>query len=112
MLFYPRPFVLWARVWKGDEMSSRNKLNKRFLIVILVCTLPLLKNAAEQGFQIFQLHQERVRTEKKVQQLKAENLALEKEKENLGDLHYIEKVAREEHNMVGKDEIPLFMVKK
>ena len=39
-------------------------------------------------------------------------MALEQEKENLGDIQYIEKVAREEHNMVGKDEIPLFMVKK
>lgn len=93
-------------------MKSRNKINKRFLILILACSLPLLKSAAEQGYQIFQLHQESVRTEKKVQQLKAENMALEQEKENLGDIQYIEKVAREDHNMVGKDEIPLFMVKK
>lgn len=93
-------------------MKSRNKINKRFLILILACSLPLFKSAAEQGYQIFQLHQESVRTEKKVQQLKAENMALEQEKENLGDIQYIEKVAREEHNMVGKDEIPLFMVKK
>ena len=62
-------------------MKSRNKINKRFLILILACSLPLLKSAAEQGYQIFQLHQESVR-KKKVQQLKAENMALEQEKEN------------------------------
>ena len=28
----------------------------------------------------------------------------------LDDLKYIEKLAREDHNMVGKDEVPLFIV--
>ena len=45
------------------------------------------------------------------EKLKKENAALAEEKQNLGDLKYIEKVARDEHNMVGKNEIPLFMVK-
>ena len=93
-------------------MDSRRKTNRRFLVLVLVCCLPLLGRAVHQGYRIFRIHQESVRTEKKVQQLKAENDALAQEKENLGDIRYIEKVARDEHNMVGKNEIPLFMVKK
>ena len=93
-------------------MDSRRKTNRRFLVLVLVCCLPLLGSAVHQGYRIFRIHQESVRTEKKVQQLKAENDALAQEKENLGDIRYIEKVARDEHNMAGKNEIPLFMVKK
>ena len=86
----------------------------RTLLILLVVLPPvaLLGTALQQGYWIYQLRQERVRTENKVQQLKAENDALAQEKENLGDIKYIEKVARDEHNMVGKNEIPLFMVKK
>ena len=51
-----------------------------------------------------------MKTQAKVDSLKKENAQLEQEKENLGDIHYIEKVARNEHNMVGKNEIPLFMI--
>ena len=31
-------------------------------------------------------------------------------KQNLDNLNYIEKLAREEHNMVRKGEIPLFII--
>ena len=75
-------------------MDSRRKTNRRFLVLVLVCCLPLLGSAVHQGYRIFRIHQESVRTEKKVQQLKAENDALAQEKENLGDIRYIEKVAR------------------
>lgn len=86
----------------------------RTLLILLVVLPPvaLLGTALQRGYWLYQLRQERVRTENKVQQLKAENDALTQEKENLGDIKYIEKVARDEHNMVGKNEIPLFMVKK
>ena len=92
-------------------MISKDKTQKRFLILVLFCCTPLIVSAVHQGYRIFQLHQESVRTENKVEQLKKENAALAEEKESLGDLKYIEKVARDEHNMVGKNEIPLFMVK-
>lgn len=92
-------------------MNSKDKTQKRFLLLVLFCCLPLIGSAVHQGYRIFQIHQESVRTEKKVDELKKENAALAEEKESLGDLKYIEKVARDEHNMVGKNEIPLFMVK-
>lgn len=38
------------------------------------------------------------------------NSALETEKKNLQDPAYIEKLAREEYNMVKKNEIPVFIV--
>ena len=37
-------------------------------------------------------------------------IARQEEKKRLDDLKYIEKLAREDHNMVGKDEVPLFIV--
>ena len=37
---------------------------------------------------------------------------MESERQRLDDLKYIEKLAREEHNMVGKDEVPLFIIEE
>ena len=45
-----------------------------------------------------------------MEELKKDKAELEAEKKRLDDLKYIEKLAREDHNMVGKDEVPLFIV--
>lgn len=91
--------------------SRRRHVNKFYLLVLGVFCLPLIGQAAHHGYQIYQVHKETVRTEQRVEKLKQKTAALEEEKNNLGDLRYIEKVAREELNMVKKDEIPLFMIK-
>ena len=88
--------------------SRRRHVNKFYLLVLGVF---LIGQAAHHGYQIYQVHKETVRTEQRVEKLKQKTAALEEEKNNLGDLRYIEKVAREELNMVKKDEIPLFMIK-
>ena len=49
-------------------------------------------------------------TNQRVEELKKDKAELEAEKKRLDDLKYIEKLAREDHNMVGKDEVPLFIV--
>jgi len=118
--FYPLQERISFQRWKGKKMGLKKKKRLdwavigRTLLILLVVLPPvaLLGTALQRGYWLYQLRQERVRTENKVQQLKAENDALAQEKENLGDIKYIEKVARDEHNMVGKNEIPLFMVKK
>ena len=47
-----------------------------------------------------------------IESLKEEQEKLETERQKLDDLKYIEKLAREEHNMVGKDEVPLFIIEE
>ncbi len=47
-----------------------------------------------------------------MEELRKQKAALEEEKKNLGDIKYVEKIAREEHNMVGKNEIPIFIVEE
>ena len=42
--------------------------------------------------------------------LKQQKAELEAERKRLDDPRYIEKLAREDYNMVGKDEVPLFIV--
>ena len=49
-------------------------------------------------------------TTQRVENLKKDKADLDAEKKRLDDLKYIEKLAREDHNMVGKDEVPLFIV--
>jgi len=91
-------------------MLARLTKTKYFLLAIVLLVGGFGVSFARQGYMLFRVHREMARTQSRVENLKQENAALEKEKENLGDLRYIEKVARDEHNMVRKDEIPLFML--
>ena len=79
-------------------------------IVFCVLMALFMWRAGYQVYTLVRVHQETVRTQQKIQQLKAENARLEQEKANLNDPQYIEKVARDEHHMVGKKVIPLFLV--
>jgi cell division protein DivIC len=92
--------------------QKRAKSRKRSIGTLVFCLLMALfmVRAGYQVYTLFQVHRETVKTEQKIEQLKAENAKLEQEKENLSDPQYIEKVARDEHNMVGNKEIPLFLV--
>ena len=85
----------------------------RTLLILLVVLPPvaLLGTALQRGYWIYQLRQEGT-DRKQSPAAESGKRRLAQEKENLGDIKYIEKVARDEHNMVGKNEIPLFMVKK
>ena len=51
-----------------------------------------------------------IRKSQAEEQYEEKQRKLEAEKKRLDDLKYIEKLAREDHNMVGKDEVPLFIV--
>ena len=65
---------------------------------------------ARQEYKIYQVNKELEATNQRVEELKKDKAELEAEKKRLDDLKYIEKLAREDHNMVGKDEVPLFIV--
>ena len=91
-------------------MSKNKKTVHYFKVVLLAIIALFLVRVAQQGYTLYQVHRETRKTEAKVNALKKENAALGKEKENLGDIKYIEKMAREDQNMVKKNEIPLFII--
>lgn len=91
---------------------SRTKKKKRHyfmlicLIILAICGFII----ARQEYKIYQVNKELEATTQRVENLKKDKAELEAEKKRLDDLKYIEKLAREDHNMVGKDEVPLFIV--
>ncbi|MCH3950608.1 MAG: septum formation initiator family protein [Acidaminococcus sp.] len=93
---------------KRKKAESRKRSLGTFVFCLVMALL--MVRAGYRVYTLFQVHQETVKTEQKIEQLKAENAKLEQERDNLSDPQYIEKVARDEHNMVGKKEIPLFLV--
>ncbi len=90
---------------------QRKKISKLRLLLYLavICCLAAV---GRQGYQLYQIKKEQAATRERVEELKSKQQALEKEKADLHDPRYIEKVAREEYNMVGKDEVPIFVVEK
>ncbi|HIU63801.1 MAG TPA: septum formation initiator family protein [Candidatus Avacidaminococcus intestinavium] len=82
---------------------------KLLLMLVIACFLLAL---AYKEFGIYKLNQEMLKTQQKIEALEAEQKALSEERLRLDDPKYIEKLAREEHNMVGKDEVPLFIIEE
>lgn len=77
------------------------------LIILLIICLGVL---GRQEYKIYQINKEMSATQQRVDELKKVQAELEAERKRLDDLKYIEKLAREDHNMVGKNEVPLFIV--
>ena len=74
--------------------------------MVLVC----LGIVIEQEYKIYQLKQEKAATEARIDALNEKQAKLEAERKKLDDPKYLEKLAREDYNMVGKNEVPLFIV--
>ena len=64
-----------------------------------------------QEYKIYQINKEAEATRLRVEQLQRVQADLEAERKRLYDPKYIEKLAREDHNYVKKDEVPIFIVK-
>ena len=75
-------------------------------IVVLIC----LGIVVQQEYKIYQLKQEKAATEARIEALNEKQAKLEAERKKLDDPKYLEKLAREDYNMVGKNEVPLFIV--
>ena len=75
-------------------------------IVVLIC----LGIIAQQEYKIYQLKQEKAATEARIDALSEKHANLEAERKKLDDPKYLEKLAREDYNMVGENEVPLFIV--
>ena len=65
-------------------------------------------NAAKSANDLNTLSKQTGFTVEELQKVQAD---LEAERQRLYDPKYIEKLAREDHNMVGKNEVPLFIKK-
>lgn len=76
------------------------------LVVVAACIAVLLR----QEYAIYQIKQEQAATQQRIDELKKKKAELEAERKSLDDPRYIEKLAREDYNMVGKNEVPLFIV--
>ncbi len=88
---------------------ARHKVRgfKLFMLGLLAVCLGVV---CRQEYSIYQIHEEEAATEKRIVLLKKQQSELEAERKRLDDTQYIEKLAREDYNMVGKNEVPIFIV--
>lgn len=100
-----------ARVLRGPKPRSDKKgvagWFKVFIIIILACCVGTFVN---QEIKIYQIKQEQAATQKRLDALKKQRESLEEERKRLDDPKYIERLARDDYNMVGPNEVPLFVV--
>lgn len=75
-------------------------------LLIVACVYGIVK----QEYYICQIKNEQAATQQRIAALKKQKAELEAERKRLDDPRYIEKLAREDYNMVGKNEVPLFIV--
>lgn len=92
--------------------TSRKKRGAHdFLWVLIILIVFFLGVLGRQEYKIYQIKKETQATQQRVEELQKAKADLEAERKRLDDPKYIEKLAREDHNMVGKNEVPLFIVK-
>lgn len=93
----------------GKGKKSMHALFKVFLVILIAfCVAAFIK----QEISIYQIKQEQIATQKRLDVLKKQKAELEDERKRLDDPKYIEKLARDDYNMVGPNEVPLFVVDK
>ena len=87
----------------------RRKKNyfKYFLLILFALCLVKLGG---QEYDIYKIQQKQVAVSQRIEVLQKQKAELEAERKRLDDPRYIEKLAREDYNMVGKNEVPLFIV--
>ena len=94
-------------------MQKRKKRgNKVFTYIFGIVVLICLGIVIQQEYKIYQLKQEKAATEARIEALNEKQAKLEAERKKLDDPKYLEKLSREEYNMVGKNEVPLFIVEE
>ena len=96
----------------GYDMVRRRvrHKSKAFNVFMMLLFVACLFVIGKQEYSIYQIKQEQAATQQRIAALKKQQTELEAERKRLDDPRYIEKLAREDYNMVGKDEVPLFIV--
>ena len=81
------------------------------LVLVVVALLSIISILGQQ-YDIQKVKDDKLATSQRIAQLEEEAARLQKERDLLKEPAYLEKIAREEYNMVGKNEIPIFIVEK
>lgn len=101
-----------ARTLSADRTPKKSKSSlsmwfKLGLVVLVAfCGYKIIK----QEIAIYQIKQEQAATQKRLDELKKQKAELEAERKRLDDPKHIERLARDDYNMVGPNEVPLFVV--
>lgn len=90
--------------------GRRPKGNKKLRLLLYLVSFLCLAAVCRQGYSVYQIKREQQAAELRITRLREQQQALEAERSSLEDPRYIEKLARENYNMVGKDEVPIFVV--
>lgn len=93
-------------------LKRRRRPRKGFRYLMIILLLLCAAVLGKQFYGIYQIKQEQDATRQRIEALEQQNAELETERKRLDDPRYIEKLAREDYNMVGKDEVPLFIVEE
>lgn len=93
------------------ERTSGRKGSHDFKWVLIILVIIFLGILGRQEYKIYQINKEAEATRQREEQLQKVQADLEAERKRLYDPKYIEKLAREDHNYVKKDEVPIFIVK-
>ena len=83
-----------------------------FAVLLLFIVLYFSYTAIQQYLQLKAISQEQAAVEARLSQAKKVNEELLQEKNNLGKIDYIEKIAREELGMTKQGEMPYISSKK
>ena len=93
------------------DNEKKNRIARDFRRVLIVLVIIFVAILGRQEYKIYQIQKEAEATQKRVEELQKAQADLEAERKRLYDPKYIEKLAREDHNYVKKDEVPIFIVK-
>lgn len=92
--------------------KKRRSRNKGFRILLLVVVMFCIAIIFKQEYQIYEIQKEKEATAARIEKLTEIKNKLEQEKQDVFDVEYIEKLARDEYNMVKQGEIPVFIVEE
>lgn len=93
------------------DNAKKSRIARDFRRVLIVLVIIFVAILGRQEYRIYQIQKETEATQKRVEELLKAKADLEAERKRLSDPKYIEKLAREDHNYVKKDEVPIFIVK-
>lgn len=93
------------------DREKKSRVARDFRRVLIVLVIIFVAILGRQEYKIHQIQKETDATRKRVEELQKVQADLEAERKRLSDPKYIEKLAREDHNYVKKDEVPIFIVK-
>ena len=93
--------------------QRRNARRPRWFVITVLLILGYFGSMiVSQGLYLSHVHEDQRRASDRLAAAQAENDRLRAEKERLGELPYIEKLAREELGMTGAGELPYAPVKR